>query len=790
MTILMQPPSALAIFVATTHRGAALDEALPDSNRKRFPLKILVTGVAGFIGSHVATALIEQGASVLGIDNVNDYYDVRLKEARLNRLNSLPRFTFERADISDRAALMALAERHKDVTGIVHLAAQAGVRYSLINPYAYVDANLMGQVTMFELAKRLPNLAHFVYASSSSVYGGNTKSPFSVQDAVTRPISLYAASKRADELIAYTYSHLNGLPATGLRFFTVYGPWGRPDMAAYLFTDAILAGRPIRVFNHGEMQRDFTYIDDIVAGVIAALRHPPEPDEDGVRHRVYNLGNDRPEQLSHFIDVLETALGRKAERELLPMQAGDVAATWADITESRRDLGFEPKVSIEEGIPRFVDWYRNYNGIAKAVPVAPPRQRKILIDGVMFQYLDSGIARLWRGLLTEWAADPEFAAQILLLDRNNTAPRIPGIASRAIKAHDYERTGADSLYLQTICDAEGADLFVSTYYTTPTTTPTIFYGYDMIPEVIGADLTEECWREKHRAIEHACRHVVISQSSARDLERLFPTIRPGSTLVAYCALASGFEVADETTIAAFRKNHGLSKPYLLTVGDRTGVAGYKNGVLIFKALAEMAEAGDFDLILVGGQQEIEPELKAIKIKSTVRHLRLSDGELKAAYSGAVALLYPSRYEGFGLPILEAMACGCPVITCANSSIPEVAGSAALYVGEDSPSELADAIRQIVDPKIRAAKIAAGLAQAGGFPASRMAATVKGIFANVTLIPPAKIWLDFRETQAGKIRWRRWRRHLPAPVLSFARKMKRQARRVARLVRRLRSELRA
>jgi UDP-glucuronate 4-epimerase len=353
-----------------SHSGAGLNFAAAARTRSARSssdgsgqLKILVTGAAGFIGSHVSRTLIAQGASVVGIDNLNDYYDVRLKHARLARFEGESAFHFEQLDISDRDAIMGLAERHPDITGIVNLAAQAGVRYSLINPYAYVEANLMGQVVMFELAKRLPKLGHFVYASSSSVYGGNKKSPFSVDDPVEKPISLYAASKRADELIAYTYSHLNAMPATGLRFFTVYGPWGRPDMAAFLFADAIVAGRPIKVFNEGKMSRDFTYIDDIVSGVIAALNHPPVPDADGVRHRVYNLGNHKPEQLMHFISVIEQALGRKAEYDFLPMQAGDVAATWADIEASKRDLGFEPTTSIEVGIPRFIEWYKTYHGV-------------------------------------------------------------------------------------------------------------------------------------------------------------------------------------------------------------------------------------------------------------------------------------------------------------------------------------------------------------------------------------------------------------------------------------------
>jgi UDP-glucuronate 4-epimerase len=326
-------------------------------------MTVLVTGVAGFIGSHVARQLLERGETVVGIDNVNDYYSVALKEARLADLAKLPGFVFHRANIADRDAIFAIAQRHADATGVVHLAAQAGVRYSLENPFAYVEANVMGHVVMLEAARQLPRLASFVYASSSSVYGANKTQPFSATDRVDTPISLYAATKRSDELIAYAYSHLYGIPATGLRFFTVYGPWGRPDMAVFLFTDAILAGRPIDVFNQGQMARDFTYIDDIASGTIAALDRPPAPGPDGVRHAVYNLGNHRSEKLMELIHHLETLLGRKAEMRMLPMQAGDVVETFADIESSQRDLGFKPVTSIVDGLGRFVAWYKDYHGI-------------------------------------------------------------------------------------------------------------------------------------------------------------------------------------------------------------------------------------------------------------------------------------------------------------------------------------------------------------------------------------------------------------------------------------------
>jgi UDP-glucuronate 4-epimerase len=326
-------------------------------------MSVLVTGAAGFIGFHVSQALLARGDAVVGIDNLSPYYDVALKRARLARLaeRQPAGFAFHQADIGDREAAAAIVARHPEIDRVVHLAAQAGVRHSLEDPYSYVAANVMGQVVMLEAVRALARLTSFVYASSSSVYGGNAKQPSSVEDRVDTPVSLYAATKRADELITHAYCHLYGIPATGLRFFTVYGPWGRPDMAAYLFADAIVKGRPIRVFNHGEMARDFTYIDDIVTGTLAALDRPPAS---GTGPRIYNLGNHRPEKLLDFIAVLETALGRTAEKHLLPMEAGDVASSFADIESARRDLGYAPTVPIAVGLPRFVAWYKSYHGIA------------------------------------------------------------------------------------------------------------------------------------------------------------------------------------------------------------------------------------------------------------------------------------------------------------------------------------------------------------------------------------------------------------------------------------------
>jgi UDP-glucuronate 4-epimerase len=320
---------------------------------------VLVTGAAGFIGAAVSLALLARGSHVIGVDNLNDYYDVQLKQARLDQLQARSNFDFHRLDVSDRDAMLRLGAGFPGITHIVHLAAQAGVRYSLVNPYAYVTANVMGQVVMQEMARALPALRHFVYASSSSVYGANSKTPFAVGDAVDKPNSLYAATKRVDELIGHTYAHLYGIPSTGLRFFTVYGPWGRPDMAPILFATAIAQGKPIKVFNHGEMWRDFTYIDDIVGGVLRALERPPSATPP---HVIYNLGNHRSEKLTDFITEIEKAMGKKAEKIMEPMQPGDVPATYADIEATTRDLGFMAAIPISIGIPKFVDWFKSYYG--------------------------------------------------------------------------------------------------------------------------------------------------------------------------------------------------------------------------------------------------------------------------------------------------------------------------------------------------------------------------------------------------------------------------------------------
>ena len=331
-------------------------------------MRILVTGAAGFIGSHVSGALLDRGDEVVGLDNLNPYYDPTLKEARLARLTGRPGFQIVRGDLSDPAAVSAAFDSAPD--RVVHLAAQAGVRYSLTNPHSYVDSNVTGTLNILE-ACRHRGTEHLVYASSSSVYGANTAMPFSVHHNVDHPVSLYAATKKANELMAHTYSHLFAIPTTGLRFFTVYGPWGRPDMALFLFTKAILEGRPIDVFNHGRMSRDFTYIDDIVAGVVrvvdnVATPNPdwsgdePDPATSAAPYRLYNIGNNNPVELTAFIKVIEDVLGRKAELNLLPMQAGDVPATYADIDDLVRDVGFSPATPIDIGIRRFLDWYRDY----------------------------------------------------------------------------------------------------------------------------------------------------------------------------------------------------------------------------------------------------------------------------------------------------------------------------------------------------------------------------------------------------------------------------------------------
>ena len=334
-------------------------------------MRVLVTGAAGFIGMHTSLRLLDRGDEVIGFDNLNAYYDPALKAARLERLQAHGGFTFVRGDLADRAAVAALFAKHRPER-VVNLAAQAGVRYSIEDPHAYVDANLVGFVNVLE-GCREAGVEHLVYASSSSVYGANTKLPFSVADAVDHPVSLYAASKKANELMAHTYSHLFRLPTTGLRFFTVYGPWGRPDMALFLFTKAILAGEPIRIFNHGRMRRDFTFIDDIVEGVVrvldtAAAPDPafdpdaPDPSTSSAPYRIFNIGNDHPTELLRYVDVLEEALGVKAIRQLEDIQPGDVPATWADVDALREAVGFAPATPVEEGVRRFVVWYREFYG--------------------------------------------------------------------------------------------------------------------------------------------------------------------------------------------------------------------------------------------------------------------------------------------------------------------------------------------------------------------------------------------------------------------------------------------
>jgi UDP-glucuronate 4-epimerase len=326
----------------------------------------LVTGAAGFIGFHVSERLLARGEEVIGLDNVNDYYSVKLKRDRIAELQKRHKgFVFLEVDFADNAALTEATSAQRFDT-IVHLGAQAGVRYSIENPHAYVQSNLVGHLNMLELARHR-GIGNLVYASSSSVYGGNDSLPFRVEDRVDQPLSLYAATKKADELISETYAHLYRLPQTGLRFFTVYGPWGRPDMAMWLFTKAIFSGEVIDVFGEGNMRRDFTYIDDIVTGIVACHDNPPADDGEekagGSRspHRLYNIGNNRSEELTRMIALLEKACGREAQKRLMPMQAGDVRDTYADISAIRRDLGFEPSTTIDEGIPRFVDWYRSYH---------------------------------------------------------------------------------------------------------------------------------------------------------------------------------------------------------------------------------------------------------------------------------------------------------------------------------------------------------------------------------------------------------------------------------------------
>jgi len=317
---------------------------------------ILVTGAAGFIGFHTAQRLLDRGEQVVGIDNLNDYYEVSLKQSRLEQLQPHGNFAFEKVDISDRTAMEQLWATRGPFKRVIHLAAQAGVRYSLKEPYQYIKSNSLGHLTVLEMCRHTEGFQHLAYASSSSVYGGNQKKPFAVEDPVNDPLSLYAATKRSAELMSQSYSHLYNIPQTGLRFFTVYGPWGRPDMALFIFTRAILSGQPVQLFNKGKMRRDFTYIDDIVSGVVKTLDTPPG----GGSHRVLNIGNNRSEDLMDFIRIIEEKLGVKADIELLEMQAGDVHETYADIDETTRITGYKPTTSIQDGIPRFVDWYKQY----------------------------------------------------------------------------------------------------------------------------------------------------------------------------------------------------------------------------------------------------------------------------------------------------------------------------------------------------------------------------------------------------------------------------------------------
>ena len=351
--------------------------------------KVMVTGAAGFIGSHLSRRLLARGDEVIGVDNINDYYDVRLKEARLARLEAEPGFRFRRMDIADTAGIARVfAEERPQV--VVNLAAQAGVRYSLRNPHAYVQSNLLGFVNILE-GCRHNDVEHLVFASSSSVYGANTLMPFSTSHNVDHPVSLYAATKKANELMAHTYSHLYGLPTTGLRFFTVYGPWGRPDMALFLFTRAILAGEPIDVYNHGDMRRDFTYIDDIVEGLVRVTDRVPEgdpswpsdaprPNTSRAPYRLYNIGNHDPVHLMDMIGMLERCLGREAEKRFMPMQPGDVPATYADVDDLVRDTGFQPRTPLGAGIERFVEWYLEYYApVLGSVPSLPSVQQPVLV---------------------------------------------------------------------------------------------------------------------------------------------------------------------------------------------------------------------------------------------------------------------------------------------------------------------------------------------------------------------------------------------------------------------------
>jgi len=321
---------------------------------------ILITGAAGFIGFHTAIRLLQAGETVVGVDNLNDYYDVQLKKDRLQELDNFTNFHFIKEDIANKDAIEQIWKEHGPFLNVIHLAAQAGVRYSLQNPSAYIQSNIVGHLSIIEMCRHTEGFEHLVYASSSSVYGGNTKLPYAVEDPVEKPVSLYAATKKSNELMSHSYSHLFNIPQTGLRFFTVYGPWGRPDMSMFIFAKAISEGKKMPVFNHGNMKRDFTYIDDIVTGILGVLKNPPVKTETDAPHRVLNIGNNRSEKLMDFIQAMEEAIGKKADIEFLPMQAGDVHETYADITATTELTGYKPTTSIHDGLPKFIDWYKSY----------------------------------------------------------------------------------------------------------------------------------------------------------------------------------------------------------------------------------------------------------------------------------------------------------------------------------------------------------------------------------------------------------------------------------------------